>query len=281
MPDRVYAIGDIHGHLDQLKSVHHWIENDRAQHSGSDVVVHVGDLTDRGPDSAGVIQFLIDGLLARKPWVVLRGNHDRMMSLYLGSPPRQDPKLRSDYSWLHHRLGGLTTLASYGVLPADETNPKIPKGKHWLHPKSGGLETLTSYGINPKSVEDRELAMAARAAVPDEHQVFLAELDTVFRTKDALFVHAGIKPGVAIEDQVEDDLIWIREPFLSDMTDHGPLIVHGHTPVEAPTHYGNRINIDSGVAFGGPLSVVVLEGSEVWNLKGSGREPLLPTLSAR
>ena len=276
MSGRTYAIGDIHGHLDSLRSVHHWIDEDRRLEGGDDVVVHVGDLTDRGPDSAGVIQFLIDGLATGEPWVVLRGNHDRMMSMYLGPAPQQDPKLRSDYSWLHHRLGGLTTLASYGVLPAEETNPKIPKGKHWLHPRAGGNETLTSYGIDLDSVEDRELAKAARAAVPTEHQAFLAALGTIYRTKDAVFVHAGIRPGVPIEDQIEDDLIWIREPFLSDITDHGPLIIHGHTPVDEPIHYGNRVNIDSGVAFGGPLTVIVLEGRKVWNLTAAGRVPLLP-----
>lgn len=273
---RIYAIGDIHGHLDRLRSVHHWIDADRTVEGGDDIVVHVGDLTDRGPDSAGVIQFLIDGIKDRKPWVVLRGNHDRMMSLYLENPAQQDHKLRSEYTWLSGPLGGLTTLASYGVLPLEETDPKIPKGRHWLQQKVGGRETLTSYGIDPDRVEDRELAAAARAAVPDVHKAFLAGLDTMFRTKDAVFVHAGIKPGVALEDQVEDDLIWIRGEFLNDTRDHGPLIVHGHTPVDAPTHYGNRINIDSGVAFGGPLTVIVIEGREVWNLTAAGRVPLLP-----
>ncbi|MEE9387240.1 MAG: metallophosphoesterase [Paracoccaceae bacterium] len=273
---RIYAIGDIHGHLDRLRSVHHWIDADHHLHGGDYVVVHVGDLTDRGPDSAGVIQFLIDGLSRGQPWVVLRGNHDRMMSLYLQDPSAQDGRLRADYSWLHHRLGGLTTLASYGVLPAEETNPKIPKGKHWLHQKSGGRETLTSYGIDLNSVPDRELAQAARAAVPPQHQAFLAGLDTMYRSPDAVFVHAGIKPGVAIEDQVEDDLIWIREPFLNDRRDHGPLIIHGHTPIDAPTHYGNRVNIDSGVAFGGPLSVIVVERRDVWNLTAAGRVPMQP-----
>ncbi|MGR3291614.1 MAG: metallophosphoesterase, partial [Paracoccaceae bacterium] len=115
MDCRIYAIGDIHGHLDKLRQVHDWIAADRARQGGSDIVVHVGDLVDRGPDSAGVIQYLIDGLKAGENWVVLRGNHDRMMSLYLQTPSAGDGRLRVDYSWLHHRLGGLTTLASYGV----------------------------------------------------------------------------------------------------------------------------------------------------------------------
>ncbi len=241
---RTYAIGDIHGHLDRLREVHQWVEADRAREGGEDVVVHVGDLTDRGPDSAGVLDFLIDGLAADQPWVVLKGNHDRMMSLYLESPMQHDHKLRSEYSWLSGPLGGLTTLASYG--------------------------------IDTDADDQRSLHDLAVAAVPKPHRAFLTGLDTIYRTKDAFFVHAGIKPGVALEDQIEDDLIWIREPFLSDTTDHGPLIFHGHTPVEAPAHYGNRVNVDSGVAFGGPLSVVVVEGRDVWNLTADGRVPLLP-----
>ncbi len=271
MTQRTYAIGDIHGHLDRLREVHEWIEQDRDR--ADDVVVHVGDLTDRGPDSAGVLQFLMDGIAAGQPWVVIRGNHDRMMGLYLEEKQQNDPRLRPDYSWLHHRLGGLTTLASYGVLPMQETDQKRPRGAHWLRGRGG---TVTSLGIDQGSDADLVFHARARDMVPVAHREFLAGLDTVYRTDDAVFVHAGIKPGVAIEGQDEDDLIWIREPFLSDERDHGPLIIHGHTPIDAPLHYGNRVNIDSGVAFGGPLTVVVVEGREVWNLTAAGREPLMP-----
>lgn len=274
MNDRIYAIGDIHGHLDALQKVHDLVRRD-----GGGIIVHVGDLVDRGPDSAGVVSYLLSGIKTGEPWVVLKGNHDRMMPLYLETPSQRDPILRRDYSWLHHRLGGLTTLASYGVLPMDETDPKAPKGAHWLHPKGGGLETLTSYGIDLNSTPDRELAKAARAAVPREHKAFLDGLDITFQTPDVLFTHAGIRPGVALKDQVEDDLIWIRDPFLNDTRDHGPLIVHGHSPINAATHYGNRVNIDSGVAFGGPLSGIVIEERDVWLLTQEGRKPLLPQVS--
>ncbi len=237
-----YAIGDIHGQFDLLREVHRWIEADRTHHGNGGVVVHVGDLVDRGPDSASVLGWLIDGISAGQPWVALKGNHDRMMAYYLEETPRADPKLRSDYDWLHPRLGGLTTLASYGVSPDGDD--------------ATGLHS------------------AARAAVPVAHTTFLRRLETVFRTPDVFFVHAGVRPGVALQAQIEDDLVWIREPFLSDTRDYGALVVHGHTPVDAVSHYGNRVNIDTGAAFGGPLSVIAVEGRQVWSLTGDGRVAL-------
>ncbi|MFV2002992.1 MAG: metallophosphoesterase [Paracoccaceae bacterium] len=242
---RTYAIGDVHGYLDKLRQVHELIEADRAADGGQGPVVHIGDLMDRGPDAAGVIEFVISGIAAGRPWIVLKGNHERMMSYFLQAAPHPDAKLRNDLSWLHPRLGGMMTLASYGV--------------------QGTIEDYYA------------LHQAARAAVPAAHRAFLSGLDTSFRTDEVVFVHAGIRAGGGREAEVEDDLVWIREPFLSDVRDHGALIVHGHTPVEAVTHYGNRVNIDSGVAFGGPLSAIVIEGRDVWRLTPDGREALLAT----
>jgi serine/threonine protein phosphatase 1 len=241
---RTYAIGDIHGHLDKLRQVHAWIADDRRHQGGDDVVVHIGDLVDRGPDSSGVVEYLRAGVVGGQPWVVLKGNHDRLMCWYLEQPSRVDPRLFEGLSWLHPRLGGLATLASYGVDDAE-------------------LEDAARHGL-------------ARAAVPDAHVAFLAGLDTVYCTDGVIFVHAGIRPGVALDQQAEQDLVWIREPFLSDTRDHGRLVIHGHTVVEEVTHYGNRINIDTGAGFGGPLAVIVIEGREAWRLSASGREALLP-----
>ncbi|MDP3960419.1 MAG: serine/threonine protein phosphatase, partial [Pseudorhodobacter sp.] len=103
---------------------------------------------------------------------------------------------------------------------------------------------------------------------------FLEALPTSYRRGTSIFVHAGIRPGIALEAQTETDLIWIREPFLTDPRDHGALIVHGHTALDAATHYGNRLNLDSGAAYGGPLSAVVIEGSAVFLLTAAGRVPL-------
>lgn len=241
-----YAIGDIHGHLQKLQAAHALIAEDRRIHGSAGApVVHVGDLVDRGPDSRGVIQHLIDGRARGEAWVVLAGNHDRMFSGFLSDAAHRDTRLRSDYTWLHPALGGGETLASYGV------GPVLGRPAAEVHAE-------------------------AQERVPAAHRDFLAGLPLWHRAAGALFVHAGIRPGVAMEDQTEADLVWIRGEFLNDDTDHGALVVHGHTPVEAPTHYGNRLNIDSGAAFGGPLTAVAVEGPRAWLLTAAGRVELLP-----
>lgn len=239
---RTYAIGDIHGHLDLLQAAHGWIAKDIAQH-GPATVVHIGDLVDRGPDSRGVIDYLMAGVAAGQDWVVLKGNHDRMFGYYLQTPSLHDHRLRPDLSWLHPRLGGAATLASYGVANAAD-RPLAP-----VHAE-------------------------ALAAVPAEHRLFIETLPVSFMRGEAFFCHAGIRPGVPLADQIEDDLTWIRKDFLDDTRNHGALIVHGHTAIELPTLYGNRLNIDSSAAYGGPVSAVVIEGREVHRLTAEGRSPI-------
>ena len=131
-----------------------------------------------------------------------------------------------------------------------------------------------------KNPADRPLApvwQEARAAVPESHVTFLANLPSFFRRGEVFFAHAGIRPAVALDNQAEDDLVWIRHDFLDDPRDHGALIVHGHTAIDRPTHYGNRVNIDSAAAYGGPLSAIVVEGREVWQITPQGRAKLAPT----
>lgn len=242
---RTYAIGDIHGHLDKLLALHALIAADMAQH-GAAPVVHVGDLVDRGADSRGVVELLRAGIADGRDWVVLKGNHDRLFTNFLDSPDKADPGLRSDLSWIHPRIGGAETLASYGVRsPGDR--PVAP--------------------VHADAVD----------AVPVEHRRFLEGLPSWHQRGEVVFVHAGIRPGVAMADQTETDLIWIRKEFLEDARDHGALVVHGHTAIDRPTHYGNRVNIDSSVAYGGPLSAIVVEGRDVFHLTPAGRVPLLPS----
>ncbi len=241
---RVYAIGDIHGQLEMLQDAHDRITADKAA-SGDPgaMVVHLGDLNDRGPDTAGVLQFLVDGLAAGEPWRAVLGNHDLMMRDFLEAEGRDDPHLEKAEWWLQSALGGAQTLASYGV----------------------------------HDTSDVEAARVAfREAVPDPHRAILAKLEHYIETDDLILVHAGIRPGVPLAEQVQDDLTWIREPFLSDLTDHGRLVVHGHTPVEEPIHAGNRVDLDTGAGFFRPLTAAVFEGRRCFILEEDGRRELLP-----
>lgn len=243
---RSYAIGDIHGQLALLQQAHDRIACDRrVTGDAAAPVVHIGDLVDRGPDSRGVVEYLRSGIAAGQPWVVLKGNHDRMFAGYLSAIDWHDPGLRLDLSYLNPRIGGAATLASYGV----------------------------------RSPADRPLAPVhaeAVAVVPAEHRAFLEGLPSHCHRGDVLFVHAGIRPGVGLADQTETDLVWIRKDFLDDPRDHGALVVHGHTALDAPRHYGNRVNIDSSAGYGGPLTAIVIEGRDVWVLGDQGRTPLRP-----
>lgn len=240
---RCYAIGDIHGHLDKLVAVHDRIARDRSvtgDHSAP--VVHLGDYADRGPDVPGVLNFLINGLNRGEPWVTLRGNHDRLMWHFLQETEQRDT-FRPDLHWLAKPLGGRATLAAYGVDVAED---------------------------RPVELIHRQ----ARAAVPEGHLTFLSGLENSVQIGGAYFCHAGIRPGVPLQDQIEDDLIWIRREFLDDTRDHGALIVHGHTPADAITHMGNRLNLDTGAGYGRALSVVVIEEGAVFELTPEGRVPV-------
>ncbi len=243
---RTYAIGDIHGARDKLEEAHAWIAADRRA-TGDAVapVVHIGDLVDRGPDSRGVIEFLLRGIAAGAPWIVIKGNHDRMFTGFLDDPDSHDPGLREGLHWIDPPLGGGMTLASYGV--------------------AGSGDRLL-FDLHAEAVE----------AVPPAHVAFLKGLPASCRRAGALFVHAGIRPGVPLDRQCEDDLLWIRRSFLDDRGDHGVLVVHGHTSVDAVTHYGNRLNIDTGAGYGRALAAVVIEGGNVWQLGAAGRRPVKP-----
>lgn len=239
---RIYAIGDVHGQLAKLDIALALIEEDRALTGDRNAtLVQIGDLVDRGPQSAATVARLIDLTRADSRITVLLGNHDNMFLRFMQTPPSQDPRLREGLTWLNPRLGGQATLASYGV---DITAP-LP-----------------------------DIHAQARALVPQEHLDFLAGLPLGLARGACFFVHAGIRPGVALDQQDPEDLYWIRDEFLLDPTDHGPLIVHGHTPVERVEHHGNRLAIDTGAAYGGALSAVVIEGRRVWLLTHSGRQEI-------
>lgn len=243
---RSYAIGDIHGHIDLLRAAHARIAADRRDVGDADApIVHLGDLVDRGPASNEVVEYLRRGATGDR-WITLRGNHDSLFARFLADPTSRDPGLRSDLTYLDRRIGGATTLASYGV--------RDP-------------------GTRPVA----EVHADALDLVPITHGPWMATLPLTFAFDTNLFVHAGIRPGVPLAQQTDTDLMWIRAPFHDFTGSHGAFVVHGHTPVEHPTHYGNRLNIDTGAAYGGPLTAVVIEGARVFHLTDQGRVPVVPT----
>lgn len=236
---RLYVIGDIHGQLDMLKAAHERIFSD----GGKDAhIAHVGDLVDRGPDSRGVIEYLRQNIFAARPWIVVKGNHDRFLERFLTEPDWIDSCLAEPVHWTERPgLGAAATLASYGVDVA------LPRDK---------------------------LFSAASRAVPSKHLAFLRGLPLWYEHPLAVVVHAGIRPEMAFKNQVENDLLWIRREFLEYEKSHGPLIIHGHTSIDTATHYGNRLNVDGGAGYGRPLCAVVLEDDNIWQLTGDGREPI-------
>ena len=235
----LYAVGDIHGQREMLEHALELIEADGGAEAR---VVFLGDLVDRGPDARGVVQMLIDGQAAGRDWTVVRGNHDQLFLEFLEDGRIWFERIRSGISWLNPRMGGNTTLASYGV----------------------------------EASEDAPNRAASRAAVPQAHTDFIRGLPWYLETGDLLFVHAGIDPGVPLPSQDKQDLIWIRDPFLTCLEPHPWLIVHGHTPGTHPEHFGNRVNLDGGAGYGRPLVPAVFEGRQAWLLTDKGRVSLSP-----
>jgi serine/threonine protein phosphatase 1 len=239
---RLYAIGDVHGRTDLLADMHHRIARDLARRPAADWrVIHLGDYIDRGPDSAGVLELLL-GYQGAGHGDFLIGNHDRFLLDFLIDPEGSDFEL-----WMIN--GGATTLDSFGI--------------------DGMLATFSSDEDSRRRLYDKLIA-AMRPGLPE----FLGGLSRMLRFGDYVFVHAGVRPGVPLEDQSEHDLVWIREPFLSSGEDHGAVIVHGHTPVDAVEVRPNRIGIDTGAAFTGNLTCLVLEGAARALLGADGPEPL-------
>ena len=252
MTEPVYAIGDIHGQAEELDRVCALIERD----GGADArVIFLGDYTDRGPDSRGVVERLIAGRDEGRPWTVLMGNHDRLFARFVDEGALRDPRMPTKYTWLHPSIGGGRTLASYGVeVPGDAE-----------------LEAVSADAARAETIR-----RAAADAVPEGHVAFLAGLDAMHVTADQVFVHAGIRPGLPLEAQDVEDLLWIRDAFLGDLRDHGRLVVHGHTQIPVARHHGNRLNLDGGAGFGRPLTAARIEGRRAWILTDDGGREALP-----
>jgi serine/threonine protein phosphatase 1 len=226
---RIYAVGDVHGCLDRLTALHADIAADLERRPvGDHRIVHCGDYVDRGPQSAGVLALLVERSRRDRRIVCLYGNHEEELEGFFDDPER----------WREHwlRYGGGDTMKSYGVDVAGYTSDR------------SDLDRLSA-----------DFALA----FPADHRRFVADCPRMARFGDFVFVHAGIRPGVDLDRQDPHDLVWIREPFLSDPRDHGAVVVHGHTPVETPDVRGNRINIDTGAVYGGTLTCLVIEGDDI------------------
>jgi serine/threonine protein phosphatase 1 len=226
LPDgeRVYAIGDIHGRLDLLEALAEAIERDDAASPARETtVILLGDLVDRGPDSAGVVRFARQWA-QRRDLRFISGNHEEMfLHAFLE---------RNALKGLL-RFGGIETLRSYGLEPEDLLD-----------------------------MEFEDARQALDRAVPKEDRQFLRGFELMIRKGDYLFVHAGIHPRVPLDQQNSHDCRWIREPFLRHTGDHGCFVVHGHTITAQADLRANRIGIDTGAYDSGVLSALRLEGSD-------------------
>jgi serine/threonine protein phosphatase 1 len=232
LPDgfRIYAVGDVHGRADLLVSVFDLIDTHNMQAPADCTVeVYLGDYIDRGYHSREVIDLLIERS-DRGNVLPLLGNHEEMM---LGA--LEDPRMF--LRWL--RWGGSETLLSYG-----------------LRARSNGLK------------EVRASIHKLRESLPESHLAFLNSLPLSFQSGDYFFVHAGVRPGIPLEQQLAEDMLWIREPFLTSTEAFGAIVVHGHSPVQTPQFLANRINIDTGAFESNVLTCVALEGSSAYVLSG-------------
>lgn len=224
---RIYAIGDIHGRVDLLRRLHGLIAEDAGRRRAPrNIVVYLGDYIDRGDDSPAVIDLLLDEPLPGFDAVHLKGNHEDSLLRFLED-------------------GGI--------------------GPSWM--LYGGAETLMSYGIRPPPPAGREGEMERaqqelRARLPERHRLFFAGLKLLHEEGDYLFTHAGVRPGVPLDRQQEDDLLWIRDEFLRSDAEFGKIVVHGHTITERPDVQRNRIGIDTGAFASGRLTALVLEGAD-------------------
>lgn len=227
---RVYAIGDVHGRLDLLDRLLSDIADDACAASFRQVVVvFLGDLIDRGPDSRAVVERVAagppsSGALAGARYVCLRGNHEDILMEF---------------------------LADFSI------------GSRWF--RNGGLESVRSYvgEVDSQLAHDYpRLQRLLYKAMPPHHLRFLSSIPARHEEGDYLFVHAGVRPGIALERQDPYDLMWIREPFLSAPESRPKMVVHGHTITEMPDERNNRIAIDTGAYRTGRLTALVLDGAE-------------------
>ena len=216
----IYAVGDVHGCLDELLALEERIVADAAQLPGQKLIIMLGDYVDRGPASAQVIDHLMAPAPAGFERICLTGNHEIVMLQYLdGGIQLAD--------WFS--MGAGATLRSYGI----------------------DHERLALMYQSADLVDD-----VVRKTIPSSHVAFLRSLPILVETPGHLFVHAGIRPGIDLAKQQDGDLVFIRSEFYDRAHLLNQFVVHGHTPVEQPRLEGLRLNIDSGAYYSGRLTAV-------------------------
>jgi len=228
---RVYAVGDVHGRLDLLRQIIDKIADDdlaRGQVEKTELIM-LGDFVDRGPDSAGVLDFM---MRLGEWWpdvTCLLGNHEEVFLM----------AARGDESALRFmtRIGGRETLLSYGATESDLDSMTLGELRDWL-----------------------------MAAVPEAHLQFIESMKEKVLIGNYAFVHAGIRPQIRMDDQEARDLRWIREEFLTCEEPHDYFVIHGHSITAGVEERVNRIGIDTGAYASGVLTAVGLEGTERWFL---------------
>ncbi|MER8581813.1 serine/threonine protein phosphatase [Mesorhizobium sp. M1423] len=216
----VYAIGDVHGCYKELRSLEQKIRLDSASFEGRKLIIMLGDYVDRGPQSARVLDHLLAPPLQGFQRICLAGNHEVVMLNYLDG-------ILSRESWL--AIGGLQTLFSYGVDPS---------------------RMADLYGSS------EEVDKRIREIIPADHISFMRALPVMVCSAKFVFVHAGIRPGIDLAAQDEDDLLNIRSDFFEAAHLLDRYVVHGHTPVEVPKLEGRRLGIDTGAFQTGQLAAL-------------------------
>jgi serine/threonine protein phosphatase 1 len=234
VPDamRIYAIGDIHGRNDLLQILLHRIEADHAKRGAADMqIIFLGDLIDRGPDSAGVIETAMALQASGRKVRFLLGNHEEV---FLAVCRKRDTKTLKFFV----KIGGDATLQSY----------PIPRSEYM-------------------TLDYEQLADRLATLVPETHLAFLESFEDQIIIGDYAFVHAGIRPGIPLSDQRRSDMRWIREEFTEHRGDLEKVIIFGHTIYNEVEERGSRIGIDTGAYDSGKLTAIGLEGGERWYLQ--------------
>lgn len=212
MTERIFAVGDIHGCLDKLISLMGILDAEPER----DTLLFVGDYIDRGPESKGVVDYLIDLAGQYSHVIFLKGNHEQMLDLYLKGRDR------------------LAFLAN------------------------GGYATLSSYSWDIQSDE--------KVPIPEEHLDFFRNLRLCYETEAYIFVHAGLKSNIPLEEQDEWDMLWVRDEFIYSDFDFGKRVIFGHTPFRTPLIFDNKIGIDTGAVYGNKLTCVELPAVKFYSV---------------